>query len=123
HAAADTDGRARPPRRSTPVFCGTPASVIPGFALLWTTWCRHVVPAAVVATRFARERMDRQTLTRGCRQMMERKRGSLQIRSPTEATPCSTQPRQPLAIGVGRRFLIFRYQTAPGCVVPADRVA
>jgi hypothetical protein len=28
-----------------------------------------------------------------------------------------------LSSGVGRRFLIFRYQTAPGCVVPADRVA
>src|SRR5262249_12234105 len=53
----------------------------------------------------------------------ERMGRPLQISSPTESAPCSTQTRQPLAIGVGRRFLIFRYQTAPGCVVPADGVA
>lgn len=45
----------------------------PGLACV-RTWRRHVVPAGGVATRaaLARERMDRQTLTRGCRQMMGR---------------------------------------------------
>jgi len=38
---------------------------------------------------------------------------------------CSVQHSNPPAAfyWVGRRFLAVRYQTAPGCVVPADCVA
>ena len=51
----------------------------------------------------------------------EAQRGSLEIHSPTEAAPCHTQTRQPVSIGISRRFLIFRYQTAlAGPPVPGD---
>jgi hypothetical protein len=103
----------------------TPASIIGAFRSVWETWCRRVVSAAVAATRAAlRPRADEQTDSdQGMSTDDGAQWGSLQIRRPTEAAPCSTQTRQPLAIGVGRPFLTFRYQAAPGCVVPADRVA
>ena len=72
---------------------------------------------------FARERMERRHSYQGMSPFDGAQRGSLQIRSPIEAAPCRTQTRQPLSIEVGRRFLVFRYQTAIGYVVPADGVA
>src|SRR6516225_10225772 len=100
----------------------TPASFIGALRSVWKTWCRFVVPASVAAARAAlRPRADGQTDSgQGMSLDYGAQRGMLQIRRPTEAAPCSTQTRQPLSIGVGRPFVTFRYQTAPGCVVPAD---
>jgi hypothetical protein len=110
-----------PPRRSAPVFCGRrlPSSGLCA-PLDDTVPSRGSRRSRRSAQLFARERMDRQTLTRGCRQMMERNEDRYRF---AETAPCSTQTRQPLSIGVGRPFLTFQYQAAPGCGVPADRVA
>jgi len=52
--------------------------------------------------------------------MMGRNEGRYRFAARSKLQSCSTQTRQPPSIGVGRRFLVSRYQTAPGYVVPAD---